>query len=170
MSIPDTKEDLAKFLIKANEQSDWLWRFYFKYMIVAGINTSMMFVLSIVLHCWIMGNEFNTKFLFHAFKLVFVTFIRLFFPSKCRRYIYDFTLLAFHGIKKLISDTLASFASALAMACCFCWATDYFWCCSFRCAFIMWHFPKDFDIQCRGWINWIGWIKIVESTTRFFVI
>lgn len=72
-SISDTKVELRRFLIEANEKSEWLWRFYFKYMTVAGANTSMMFVLSIAVDCWINGNEFNTKNLFHAFKLVLVS-------------------------------------------------------------------------------------------------
>lgn len=62
-------EDYFPILAEVNQKSDWMWTVYAKCMIVATINVAMMFALSVAA-CFVINGRFDTKYLFHPFKIM----------------------------------------------------------------------------------------------------
>lgn len=70
-TLPKTgrKEESFKYLAEANEKSDWIWKIYAKCMIGTFLNVALMSILSVVA-CLVMNGRFDTKYLFHPFKIM----------------------------------------------------------------------------------------------------
>lgn len=69
----DENEDSFKFLVEANEKSEWLWQFYFKFMIITCSNTAFLSALS-AFTCYFKYGKFDGQFLYHPYKVVLVIF------------------------------------------------------------------------------------------------
>lgn len=72
-SDADINEESIYYLVLANGKSEWLWMIYLKYfmgmyLIVTPINAAIS-----ILFCWIRHGTFDAKFVYHPFKLVFVS-------------------------------------------------------------------------------------------------
>lgn len=74
-------EKSFEFLVAANDQSEWMWRIYFKCMICAFIATAGMGCAS-VMFCSIVKDEFDVNHLHHEVRVMWVNQILLNFPSE----------------------------------------------------------------------------------------
>lgn len=66
------KTDMFTFLVQINEKSEWIWSFYFKYVMAGTLaSTSMMSAISMYF-CWMQNGRIDTEYLFHPQRIVYV--------------------------------------------------------------------------------------------------
>lgn len=63
--------DSYEYLLQANETSEWLWRFYFTFM-VCGVSSTIVFMTSSIYMCWFRYGTFDARYLYHPFKVMLV--------------------------------------------------------------------------------------------------
>lgn len=69
---PDQTMDSYEYLVRANETSEWLWQFYFKFMLCGVSSTIVLMTFSIYM-CWLRYGTFDATYLYHPFKVMLVT-------------------------------------------------------------------------------------------------
>lgn len=69
--ISDAKEESMRFLAEANSQCEWLWRFFFIFMMGGCALNTILLVLVSALFCWFSSEStVNAKCLSHPFQFV----------------------------------------------------------------------------------------------------
>lgn len=63
--------DSYVFLVHANETSEWIWQFYFKFM-ATGVISTIIFVLISIYLCWLSHDMVDATYLYHPFKVMLV--------------------------------------------------------------------------------------------------
>lgn len=64
----DAGEESQKFLMKANDKSEWIWRSYFKLMIYALISIPIVSAGSVLISYMLRGT-YDNNYLYHPFKI-----------------------------------------------------------------------------------------------------
>lgn len=68
--ILDGNEEFSEILRYANDKSEWIWQFFFKYVMVGYfISLTLETMISVIFH-WIKEKSFNTEYLYHAYCVV----------------------------------------------------------------------------------------------------
>lgn len=62
--FPDGNEHSNEFLAKANENSEWWWRIYCKYMAMT-FGTVIFNAISSVTACWLLIGQFDADHVYH---------------------------------------------------------------------------------------------------------
>lgn len=102
LSKLDANEDSFNFLMQANEKSEWLWKFYFKFMIITCSNTAFLSALS-AFTCYFKYGKFDEKFLYHPYKVVLVIILLIIY--------YSFLKTSFCSLKDFSHEYLSSSSS-----------------------------------------------------------
>lgn len=65
----DAKEDSYLYLLEANDKSNRMWGYYFKFMLATASNTAILATLSAI-SCYSTYGKLDEKFLYHPYKVV----------------------------------------------------------------------------------------------------
>lgn len=172
-SILDENDDSFKFLVETNNKCEFMWRFYFKF-IVGGFAVITVIVATLsTLFCFWFNGDFDPRYVYHPFRHAWVRKIwfvkkKLDLVSKNvlsktvqtkirkreKRILISFvSLKVYLGMTTHRLVTWAKYYSIHLLGMHFSLATVCLCCSSFQCVHIIRHFSKCSIIPYANWIN-----------------
>lgn len=56
-------------LNRANDDSEWLWKIYFAFMVIS-IPANVSLSIASILYCWLIGGNFEVNQFYHPFQVM----------------------------------------------------------------------------------------------------
>lgn len=69
----DENADSIEFLLEANNTSNLIWLIYIKLAIAAMFGIVFISITSVIV-CWLNHNDFDVRYFFHLFQIMFVNY------------------------------------------------------------------------------------------------